>query len=146
MASASHDLSARLTQVSLSPGSSSESAQVLASLHLHTSALTSISATQTGKHLLTTSYDGLIGFWDTSIPGKDEVPLEEPRVVLEGKEVRVGEEENRSRISGSAEVSCKHVNKVERIHEHSKTYLAELGFASRRGRSILSSLKDIQMR
>ncbi|KAI0340254.1 WD40 repeat-like protein [Trametopsis cervina] len=78
VATASHDLSARLTQVNLSPdGANAEPAQTLASLHLHTAPLTSISASRSGSHLLTASHDGIIGFWDTLIPNKDEVPPED---------------------------------------------------------------------
>ncbi|KAI0088407.1 ribosome biogenesis protein YTM1 [Irpex rosettiformis] len=88
VATASYDLSARLTSVDLSPYDTDKDTgaddgthshgrtHTLASLHLHTAPLTSISTDNSGSHLLTTSHDGLIGFWDTSIPTKDEVPLE----------------------------------------------------------------------
>jgi ribosome biogenesis protein YTM1 len=79
IASASHDLTAQLTQISLSPGAnadpnSSTSAKPLATMHLHTVPLSSLSPHSTGSHLLTSSWDGLIGLWDTSIPPHDEVP------------------------------------------------------------------------
>lgn len=74
VATASHDLSARLTQVDLS---SEASTRILASLHLHTAPLTSVSSNKTGSHLLTASHDGLIGFWITDVPAKDEVPVED---------------------------------------------------------------------
>jgi ribosome biogenesis protein len=48
--------------------------KTLASLHLHTAPVSSVSSNSTGTHLLTSSWDGLIGLWDTSIPSTDEVP------------------------------------------------------------------------
>lgn len=73
VASASHDLTASLTRVSLIPDTSSPF-QILASLHLHTSPLSSVAFDHTGSHLLTASWDHLVGFWDTTIPAQDEVP------------------------------------------------------------------------
>lgn len=76
IATSSHDLTAQISRLSLKPqtaGSESES-RVLASLHLHTSPVSSIASNSTGTHLLTSSWDGLVGFWDTSIPAQDEVP------------------------------------------------------------------------
>ncbi|KAG6378009.1 hypothetical protein JVT61DRAFT_14807 [Boletus reticuloceps] len=67
VASGSHDLTASLTRVSLVPDVLSSS-QTLASLHLHTSPLSSITSDHTGSHLLTASWDHLIGFWYTTIP------------------------------------------------------------------------------
>ncbi|KAG6849879.1 ribosome biogenesis protein ytm1 [Arthromyces matolae] len=79
IATASHDLTAQLLQVTpSSPGSSSPSkTNTLASLHLHTAPLACIASNSAGSHLLTASWDGLIGFWDTTVPEKDEVPEEE---------------------------------------------------------------------
>ncbi|RPD60689.1 WD40 repeat-like protein [Lentinus tigrinus ALCF2SS1-6] len=76
IASASQDLTARITHVDLSPSGKAKS-QTLASLHLHTAPVSSVSASLTGSHLLTSSWDGLIGLWDTSIPETDEVPADE---------------------------------------------------------------------
>ncbi|KAI0072465.1 ribosome biogenesis protein YTM1 [Panus rudis PR-1116 ss-1] len=75
IASGSHDLTARLTKVS--PDAQGPKSQTLASLHLHTAPLSSIAANSTGKTLLTASWDGLIGVWDTIIPSSDEVPIDE---------------------------------------------------------------------
>ncbi|PCH36957.1 WD40 repeat-like protein [Wolfiporia cocos MD-104 SS10] len=85
LATASHDLTARL--ISLSPPSSPEvevtadanssqraTSQTTASLHLHTAPLSSIASDAVGSHLLTASWDSLIGLWDTSVPATDEVP------------------------------------------------------------------------
>ncbi|TDL22560.1 WD40 repeat-like protein [Rickenella mellea] len=86
IASASHDLTARLTSLSLSssPSASLEDPnsnplskpKALASLHLHTAPLSSIQASPSGEHILTASWDKLIGVWDTTVPSHDEVPLE----------------------------------------------------------------------
>ncbi|KAH7908982.1 ribosome biogenesis protein YTM1 [Hygrophoropsis aurantiaca] len=74
IASASHDLTARLTKISLPLSSHSQKAtfQSLATLHLHTLPLSSITADSTGTHLLTASWDGLVGFWDTQVPDQDD--------------------------------------------------------------------------
>jgi len=73
LATSSHDLTAHLTKISLANSTS----QSIASLHLHTAPLSSIMTSHTGDHLLTSSWDGLIGVWDTTIPTTDEVPLDE---------------------------------------------------------------------
>ncbi|TFY57360.1 hypothetical protein EVJ58_g7071 [Rhodofomes roseus] len=95
IASASHDLTARLTTLSLPSDSSKPvESQTVTSLHLHTAPLASISANASGSHLLTASWDGLIGVWDTSIPASDEVPADEP---AERKKRRRGP---RARLAG----------------------------------------------
>jgi ribosome biogenesis protein YTM1 len=71
IASSSHDLTAQITQITLG---ASPSSKVLSSLHLHTAPVSSVSANTAGTHLLTSSWDGLIGFWDTTVPTADEVP------------------------------------------------------------------------
>ncbi|KAI9064928.1 WD40 repeat-like protein [Trametes sanguinea] len=75
IASASHDLTARLTRVDLSNGEqSAPHTETLASLHLHTAPLSSVAASET--HVLTSAWDGLIGLFDLNIPETDEVPLD----------------------------------------------------------------------
>lgn len=71
VASASHDLTGQLTEITLD---SSTKAKPLATLHLHTAPLSSIASNASGSHLLTASWDSLIGLWDTTIPSTDEVP------------------------------------------------------------------------
>lgn len=89
--SASHDLTARITRLRLSdsPGDvqmdDSFDTQTLASLHLHTAPVSSIAASPTGSHLLTSSWDGLIGVWDTTIPKSNEVDV---RVITDGRRKR----------------------------------------------------------
>lgn len=71
IASASHDLTGQITKITLLPNGSSSS-KVLASLHLHTAPLSSIASN--GTWILTSSWDGLVGFWDTTLPASDEIP------------------------------------------------------------------------
>jgi ribosome biogenesis protein YTM1 len=73
IATASHDLTAQLTRVSLSP-KEPEKVVSLATCHLHTEPVSSICSDHSGSRLLTSSWDGLIGLWDTSVPAIDEVP------------------------------------------------------------------------
>ncbi|KZT08219.1 WD40 repeat-like protein [Laetiporus sulphureus 93-53] len=75
----SHDLTAHLTQLSIPDSGPDEEVhtRTLASLHLHTAAVSSVSSSASGSHVLTSSWDTLIGVWDTSIPTIDEVPLDE---------------------------------------------------------------------
>ncbi|KAG2749856.1 WD40 repeat-like protein [Suillus brevipes Sb2] len=74
LVSSSHDLTACLTHISLN--SEIPTASTVASLHPHTSPLSSISTDVSGSHLLTSSWDGLIGVWDTSIPDDHQVNSE----------------------------------------------------------------------
>ncbi|KAJ3516179.1 hypothetical protein NLJ89_g1287 [Agrocybe chaxingu] len=79
VASSSQDLTAAITQVTLSQSPSTPStSKVLASLHLHTSTVSSVSSSPSGTHLITASWDGLIGVWDTKVPSSDEVPEPTP--------------------------------------------------------------------
>lgn len=78
IASASHDMTARITRTSLGySDSDQQSAVTLASLHLHTAPIASIASNSPGSHLLTASWDNLIGIWDTIIPSADEVPADD---------------------------------------------------------------------
>ncbi|KAE9402814.1 WD40 repeat-like protein [Gymnopus androsaceus JB14] len=75
IATSSHDLSAQITRISLSSDSASSSeSKTLAKLHLHTAPVSSIASNSSGTHLLTSSWDTLIGLWDTAVPSSDEVP------------------------------------------------------------------------
>ncbi|KAL5478615.1 YTM1_2 [Sanghuangporus weigelae] len=71
LASSSHDTTARL----VSYNTVTKTSQALASLHLHSSPVSSISSSSSGTHLLTAGWDSLIGVWDTHIPPSDEVDL-----------------------------------------------------------------------
>ncbi|KAK7436532.1 ribosome biogenesis protein ytm1 [Stygiomarasmius scandens] len=75
IATSSHDLSAQISRVTVASDPSKTSrSKVLASLHLHTGPVSSVASHPSGSHLLTSSWDSLIGLWDTSIPSSDEVP------------------------------------------------------------------------
>ncbi|KAI0365393.1 WD40 repeat-like protein [Pilatotrama ljubarskyi] len=118
LASASHDLTARLTRVSLS--SSTSSAETLASLHLHTAPLSSVAASPT--HVLTSSWDGLIGLFSAAIPETDEVPLDassgEGRTKKRRKVAEDGEEPGESRRpkrKAPAAVLKSHTARVSRV-------------------------------
>ncbi|KAG6856668.1 ribosome biogenesis protein ytm1 [Tephrocybe sp. NHM501043] len=116
IASASHDLTAQLTQITPSTnGSSSPSKpKPLTTLHLHTAPVSSISTNSAGTHLLTASWDGLIGLWDTQIPENDEVP--EPEVGERDRKKRRKVEENK-KVPRKAPVDVlkSHVGKVSGV-------------------------------
>jgi ribosome biogenesis protein len=90
VATASHDLTGQLTQLTVSDISGADltvtnpnenaraSTKPLATLHLHTAPLASITVNSASSHLLTASWDHLIGLWDTTIPESDEVPEDTP--------------------------------------------------------------------
>ena len=68
IASASYDTTARITSIA-------EASPIpLASLHLHSAAVSSITANSSGTHLLTAGWDKLVGLWTTDTPPEDEVP------------------------------------------------------------------------
>ncbi|KAG6888730.1 hypothetical protein C0995_006382 [Termitomyces sp. Mi166 len=117
VASASLDLTAQLNQITLSPPGPSTSSKFtpLATLHLHTAPLSSITSNTTGTRLLTASWDGLIGLWDTTVPDKDEVPEE---VVSERggkKKRRRVEEGTRPPRKAPVEVLKSHVGRVSGV-------------------------------
>ncbi|KAF8320314.1 WD40 repeat-like protein [Clavulina sp. PMI_390] len=67
IASSSYDTTARITSLSES------TATALASLHLHSAAVSSVVSNASGTHLLTAGADKLVGLWSTSIPADHEV-------------------------------------------------------------------------
>ncbi|KAF8625850.1 hypothetical protein AX17_006746 [Amanita inopinata Kibby_2008] len=83
VATASHDLTALLTRLTFDDTQMQQDtadsqkpttrATPLAGLHLHTSPLSSMAANKQGTHLLTASWDTLIGVWDTRVPAEHEV-------------------------------------------------------------------------
>ena len=77
IATASHDLTGRLVRVSRDADTGSRTSSALASLHLHTSPLSSITYSRSGEHLLTASWDTLIGLWGSYIPEEDEIDVAE---------------------------------------------------------------------
>ncbi|KAL1948185.1 hypothetical protein VTO73DRAFT_12260 [Trametes versicolor] len=118
IASASHDLTARLTRIDLSQPKQPR-AETLAALHLHTAPLSSVAASS--SHILTSSWDGLIGLWDTKIPETDEVPLDEAAAAAgENRKKRRkvaddGEPAPRPKRKAPAQVLKSHTARVSRV-------------------------------
>ncbi|KAF8346605.1 ribosome biogenesis protein YTM1 [Amanita rubescens] len=84
VATASHDLTALLSRLEFNSQpqldmsdeqdtTKSTNATPLAALHLHTAPLSSITSNKQGTHLLTASWDSVIGVWDTHVPTEHEV-------------------------------------------------------------------------
>ncbi|KAG6896992.1 ribosome biogenesis protein ytm1 [Termitomyces sp. T32_za158] len=117
IASASHDLTAQINQITIPPPGSSTSSKYtpLATLHLHTAPLSSIASNAAGTRLLTASWDGLIGFWDTTVPKKDEVPEEEMGDHGGRKKRRRVEEGSRPPRKAPTEVFKSHVGRVSGV-------------------------------
>lgn len=111
VASASHDLTAQLTQFSI-PSDSKITTKALASLHLHTGPVSSVSSNLSGSHLLTASWDGLIGLWDTHIPSTDEVP--EPVVQDRKKRRKVVDDADRPKRKAPVTVLKSHTARVSK--------------------------------
>lgn len=111
LATSSHDLSARLTKFSVTKSDS----QPIASLHLHTAPLSSISSSHTGSHLLTSSWDGLIGLWDTTIPTADEVPLDQVETNDRKKRCKVVTESEKAKRKAPVTVLKGHTARVSKV-------------------------------
>ncbi|KLO17794.1 WD40 repeat-like protein [Schizopora paradoxa] len=107
IATASQDTTARLTSLSYS---SSPSSKTLASLHLHTNTISSISASSSGTHLLTGSWDSLIGIWDTSIPEADQVPTDDRK-----KRRKVNENGDAPRRKGPVGIMKGHTGRITSV-------------------------------
>ncbi|KAE9382875.1 hypothetical protein BT96DRAFT_982779, partial [Gymnopus androsaceus JB14] len=74
---------------------SSLKSKTLAKLHFQTAPVSSIASNSSGTHLLTSSWDTLIGLWDTAVPSLEEVP-EAPR-----------ERKKRQKLNGGTNDSAK---------------------------------------
>ncbi|KAL4242423.1 Ribosome biogenesis protein YTM1 [Abortiporus biennis] len=96
IASGSLDSSTRITKISKGE-EENWNTEHLASLPLHTAPISSISSNPTGTLLLTSSWDGLVGVWDTKIPSSDEVPATS---VTEGRKKRRRVQEDGEEGSG----------------------------------------------
>jgi ribosome biogenesis protein YTM1 len=109
IASSSHDRTGQITQITL-PDNGSSSSTVLATLHLHTAPLSSINSHN--KWLLTSSWDGLVGFWDTSIPQSDEIP--DPTLTDRGKKRRRMDEGPKPKRKAPLSVFKSHTSRVSK--------------------------------
>ncbi|KAH7103739.1 WD40 repeat-like protein [Auriculariales sp. MPI-PUGE-AT-0066] len=76
LVSGGHDRHGLLTRLT------DDGAETYASLVLHTAPISSVCASTSGDCVITASWDGLLGVWDTTAPDSDEVPLD----VLEERE------------------------------------------------------------
>ncbi|EJF58274.1 WD40 repeat-like protein [Dichomitus squalens LYAD-421 SS1] len=117
IASASHDLTARLTRVDLSQTAGPSKAQTVASLHLHTAPVSSVAANASGSHILTSSWDGLIGLFDSSVPTTDEVPADNTANGDRKKRRKVGEDGDPARPKRKAPTAVlkSHTARVSRV-------------------------------
>ena len=124
IATSSHDLTAQFSQLTLRPSSmdidgstpstSISTSKPLASLHLHTAPVSSVSSNSTGTHLLTSSWDGLIGLWDTTIPSSDEV--QEPELnERDRKKRRKLEDSDKPRRKAPLSVLKSHTARVSKV-------------------------------
>lgn len=70
IASASFDHTLHLTRLSsfIDP-----TWATLATLHLHTAPVSSVSTSSSGEHLISAGWDNLVGIWTSEVPDKDEV-------------------------------------------------------------------------
>ena len=121
IATSSHDLTAQLSQFTIRPSSmdvdnssSISTSKPLAFLHLHTAPVSSVSSNSTGSHLLTSSWDGLIGLWDTSIPSSDEVQEPVPNE-RDRKKRRKLEDSARPRRKAPLSVLKSHTARVSKV-------------------------------
>ncbi|KIY61422.1 WD40 repeat-like protein [Cylindrobasidium torrendii FP15055 ss-10] len=123
IATASHDLTAQLSHIS-TDGSSSKS---LATLHLHSEPLSSVCANVTGSHVLTSSWDSIIGIWDTKIPSVDEV-ADEP--LGQDRKKRRKMETDKPKRKGPVGVLKSHTGRVSRVLFGSAKQAYSCGFDS----------------
>lgn len=88
IASGGHERAGRLTRLTDS------GVETYASLVLHTAPISNLCATTSGDRIVTASWDGLLGVWDTAAPDADQVPSD----VLEERE----RGKKRRRVDGGA--------------------------------------------
>jgi ribosome biogenesis protein YTM1 len=113
LATASHDLTAKLLRFSLH-SDSSQTVVPLATLHLHTAPVSSVSSDPSGSHLLTSSWDGTIGLWDTVIPSSDEVPLNQVEMEDRRKRRKIADEPQRPKRKAPVSVLKSHTARVSK--------------------------------
>ncbi|KAF9448122.1 ribosome biogenesis protein YTM1 [Macrolepiota fuliginosa MF-IS2] len=114
VATSSHDLTAAISRLAFDGAAPTSKTGVLATLHLHTAPVSSVSSNTSGTHLLTSSWDGLIGLWDTTIPPTDEVP-EPENIGQERKKRRKVEDESKPRRKAPINVLKSHTARVSRV-------------------------------
>ena len=100
------------------------SSRTLASLHLHTAPVSSVASSSSGNHLLTASWDGLVGLWDTTVPATDEVPDTQPGLGSDASRKKRRKVESSDRPVRKAPLSVlkSHTARVSRaLFEHAAT-------------------------
>ena len=110
IATSSQDLTAAISRLRLS----SNETENLATLHLHTAPVSSVAVNSSGSHLLTSSWDGLIGLWDAIIPSADEAPGPEGHV-RERKKRRKIEDDSKPRRKVPINVLKSHTSRVSKV-------------------------------
>ncbi len=129
VATGSHDLTAAITKMTFDVGTMASNTKILATLHLHTAPVSSVSSSSSGTHLLTSSWDGLIGLWDTSIPTIDEV-TELENNENERKKRRKIEDELKPRRKAPVNVLKSHTARVSKAVFGSSRTAYSCGFDS----------------
>ncbi|KXN88964.1 Ribosome biogenesis protein YTM1 [Leucoagaricus sp. SymC.cos] len=114
IASSSHDLTAAISRLNLRVDGNTSETRVLTTLHLHTAPVSSVSSNLSGTHLLTSSWDGLIGLWTTDIPSMDEVP-EPEGVGRERKKRRKVADDSKPYRKAPVSVLKSHTNRVSKV-------------------------------
>ncbi|EAU81305.1 microtubule-associated protein YTM1 [Coprinopsis cinerea okayama7 len=137
LATSSLDLTAQISEITLGEPQSSSSNKVLASLHLHTAPVSSIAANPSGTQLLTSSWDSLIGVWDTTIPPKHEVP--EPTITAADQRTKKRRKVDPSSGDSSSPTAIRkapltvlksHIGRVSKVAWLSPTQGVSCGFDS----------------
>lgn len=114
IASSSHDLTAAISNLELNSDGTPSTASVLATLHLHTAPVSSVASDSSGNHLLTSSWDGLIGLWNTDIPSTDEVPEPDNSGRERRKRRKIANDSN-PRRKAPINVLKSHTSRVSRV-------------------------------
>lgn len=115
VATSSQDLTAAISSLELSSDDTGTKTAILATLHLHTAPVSSVTSNSSGTHLLTSSWDGLIGLWSTTIPSTDEVPEPEGSGNRERKKRRKVGDESKPRRKAPINVLKSHTNRVSKV-------------------------------
>ncbi|CAE6435988.1 unnamed protein product [Rhizoctonia solani] len=98
----------------------------LASLHLHTAPVSSVSASADGQYIVSAGWDGLVGIWSTVIPEQNEVP-EAEEVLGRRKRRKVQDQSSNAVRKGPMSVLKSHVARVSKaifdsLNDNKKAY------------------------
>ncbi|KAG8686288.1 ribosome biogenesis protein ytm1, partial [Ceratobasidium sp. 395] len=87
VASASFDHTVHFTRLS---APTNPEWSTLATLHLHTAPVSSVTASSSGHHLISAGWDGLLGVWTTNVPDRDEIQDAEEMMPKKRRKVEKG--------------------------------------------------------